>query len=151
YAHLRDLFHVRRGLALDVPFGLVDFLEVLQAGQLATDIWYNFLNLGYKLTPAAGSDYPYTDLPGTDRNYVKVEGIEDTDSWFKSFKAGHVYVSNGPFLEFSVNGRQMGDEIHANRARTLTSRRRYSSIQMWTSWTAWSWLWRAMWRIQFRR
>ena len=119
YAHLRDIFHVRRGLALDVPFGLVDFLEIMQAGQLATDIWYDFLNLGYKLTPAAGSDYPYTDLPGTDRNYVKVDGIEDTDRWFKSFKAGHVYVSDGPFLEFSVNGHQMGDEIHVERGSDL--------------------------------
>ncbi len=119
YAHLRDIFHVRRGLALDVPFGLVDFLEVMQAGQLATDIWYDFLNLGYKLTPAAGSDYPYTDLPGIDRNYVRVDGIEDTDRWFKSFKAGHVYVSDGPFLEFSVNGHQMGDEIHVERGADL--------------------------------
>ena len=119
YAHIRDIFHVRRGMALDVPFGLVDFLEVLQAGQLATDIWYDFLNLGYKLTPAGGSDYPYTDLPGIDRNYVKVDGIEDTDRWFKSFKAGHVYVSDGPFLEFSVNGHQMGDEIHVDRGGNL--------------------------------
>src|SRR5262249_20809762 len=28
YAHLGELFNGRRGLALDVPFGLVDFIEV---------------------------------------------------------------------------------------------------------------------------
>jgi hypothetical protein len=32
YAHLGELFNGRRGLALDVPFGLVDFIEVLQGG-----------------------------------------------------------------------------------------------------------------------
>ena len=28
YAHLGELFNGRRGLALDVPFGLIDFIEV---------------------------------------------------------------------------------------------------------------------------
>jgi len=119
YAHLRDLFHVRRGMALDAPFNIVGFLEVLQAGRVATDIWYDFLNLGMRISPAGGSDYPYTDLPGTDRNYVKVDGKEDTDAWFKAFKAGHVYVSNGPFLEFNINGKQMGDELHIARNGNL--------------------------------
>jgi hypothetical protein len=119
YAHIRDLFHVRRGLALDAPFNVVGFLEVLQAGRVATDIWYDFLNLGFRISPAGGSDYPYTDLPGTDRNYVKVEGKEDTDTWFKNFKAGHVYVSNGPFLEFSINGKPMGDELHVAKGADL--------------------------------
>jgi hypothetical protein len=41
------------------------------------------------------------------------------DAWFESFHAGHVYVSNGPFLEFTVNGRQMGDEIRVRRGARL--------------------------------
>ena len=31
YAHLGELFNGRRGLAIDVPFGLVDFIEVCRA------------------------------------------------------------------------------------------------------------------------
>ena len=113
YAHLNGgWFNVRRGMALDVPFGLVDFVEVLQAGQLLTNIWYQFLDLGFKLTPSAGSDFPYTDLPGVVREYVKVApGSSDLDAWYAAFHAGHVYVTNGPFLEFQVNGHQMGDEV----------------------------------------
>jgi hypothetical protein len=113
YAHLNGgWFNVRRGMALDVPFGLVDFVEVLQAGQLLTNIWYQFLDLGFKLTPSAGSDFPYTDLPGVVREYVKVTpGSSDLDAWYAAFHAGHVYVTNGPFLEFQVNGHQMGDEV----------------------------------------
>jgi len=120
YAHLNaGWFNVRRGVALDVPFGDVDFLEVFQAGKLLTDIWYDFLNLGFKLTPSAGSDFPYTDLPGVVRDYVKVDGSYDPDAWYASFRAGHVYVTNGPFLEFTVNGHSMGDEVHVPRGARL--------------------------------
>ena len=120
YAHLNaGWFNVRRGLALDIPFGNVDFLEIFQAGKLLTDAWYDFLNLGYRLTPSAGSDFPYTDLPGVVRDYVKVVGSNDPDAWYASFRAGHVYVTNGPFLEFTVNGHAMGDDVHVARGTRL--------------------------------
>jgi hypothetical protein len=119
YAHLGDWFHAQRGLALDVPFGLVDFIEVCEAGTVATDTWYSLLNLGFKMTPSAGSDFPYTDLPGVSRSYVKASASATAEVWYQSFKAGHVYVTNGPFLEFSVNGHQMGDEIHVPRGSKL--------------------------------
>ena len=77
YAHLGSLFNGERGLALDVPFGLIDFIEVLQGGRLTTDIWYGFLNLGYRVLPAAGADYPYfgPTLPGVERTYVQIDGV----------------------------------------------------------------------------
>jgi hypothetical protein len=119
FAHLGDWFHAQRGLALDVPFGIVDFIEVCEAGTIATDAWYNFLNMGYKMTPSAGSDFPYTDLPGVSRIYVKVAHPENLDEWYASERAGHTFVTNGPFLEFTVNGHQMGDEIHVPRGTML--------------------------------
>lgn len=120
FAHLNaGWFNVRRGVALEVPFGDVDFLEVLQAGKLSTDVWYDFLNLGYRLTPSAGSDFPYIDLPGVVRDYVKVDGSYDPDAWYTSFRAGHVYVTDGPFLDFTVNGHQMGDEVHVPQGSKL--------------------------------
>jgi hypothetical protein len=119
FAHLGQGFNGQRGLALTVPFGLVNFIEVLQAGRLFTDVWYRFLNLGYRISPAAGSDWPYSDFPGVVRNYVKVNGRLDLNNWFDSFHAGHVYVSNGPFIEFTVNGRQMGEELRVKRGTKL--------------------------------
>jgi hypothetical protein len=118
YAH-RAGFNARRSLALDVPFGIVDFIEVLQFGRLATDIWYELLNLGYKLLPAAGSDYPYVDLPGVVRGYAKPDGPFTVDSWFDAFRRGRTYVTNGPFLEFTVNGQSMGDELRLQRGARL--------------------------------
>ena len=121
YAHLGELFNGRRGLALDVPFGLVDFIEVLQGGRLNTDIWYSFLNLGYKVSPVGGADYPYfgPTLPGVERTYVKVDGPFSAAAWFDGFRRGHAYVTNGPFVRLSVNGREMGDQLHVARGTSL--------------------------------
>ena len=121
YAHLGELFNGRRGLALDVPFGLVDFIEVLQGGRLNSEIWYTFLNLGYRVLPVAGADFPYfgPTLPGVERTYVRLDGPFSADAWFAAFRDGHAYVTNGPFLELAVNGRQMGDELRVARGTRL--------------------------------
>ena len=121
YAHLGELFNGRRGLALDVPFGLVDFIEVLQGGRLNTDIWYSFLNLGYKVLPAGGADFPYfgPTLPGVERTYVRIDAPFSPEAWYDAFRRGHAYVTNGPFLQFSVNGSEMGQELHVKRGARL--------------------------------
>ena len=121
YAHLGELFNGRRGLALDVPFGLVDFIEVLQGGRLNTDIWYSFLNLGYKVSPVGGADFPYfgPTLPGIERTYVKLGAAFNAAAWFDGFRSGHAYVTNGPFVRLNVNGREMGDELRVARGTPL--------------------------------
>ncbi len=108
-----------RGVALLAPFGLIDFIEVLQGGRFMSSAWYRLLNLGYRIKPAAGTDWPVGDFPGAVRQYVKVNGAFNLDAWFASFNAGHVFVSNGPFLEFTANGRMMGDELRVKRGTTL--------------------------------
>jgi hypothetical protein len=124
YAHHGQLFNGRRGLALDVPFGLVDFIEVLQGGRLDTAAWYPFLDLGYKVNPAAGSDYPYfgPSLPGAERYYVKLDGAFDPDAWYAAFKAGQVFVTNGPMLDFTINGTAMGREVRVAKGARLDLR-----------------------------
>jgi hypothetical protein len=121
YAHLGDSFNGRRGLALDVPFGLIDFIEVLQGGRLNTEVWYSFLNLGYRITPAAGADYPYfgPTLPGVERTFAKLEGEFTPDRWYDAFRQGHAYVTNGPLLTLTVNGQPMGAELHVKRGERL--------------------------------
>ena len=122
YAHMGQIFNGRRGLAVDVPFGLVDFIEVLQGGRLGVDNWYPYLNLGFKISPAAGSDYPYfgPSLPGVERYYVKLDGPFDADAWYASFRAGHVFVTNGPMIDATINGHGMGDEVRVVKGTRLT-------------------------------
>jgi len=51
YAHINDgNFHVHRDMSLNLPRGKVDFAEILQFNNLGTELYYDFLNLGCKLT-----------------------------------------------------------------------------------------------------
>lgn len=112
YAHVAGrLFNVERGLAIDVPLGAVEFVELLQDGALETQLWYDYLNLGFKLIPMAGSDFPYLSAPGGDRNYVHVDGAFTVDAYYEALREQRTFVTNGPMLEFSVNGQSMGSDL----------------------------------------
>jgi len=114
YAHVLDgefAAGTRTGLALDVPFNLIDIVEVLPGGA-GGQTWFDFLNLGYRLIPSAGSDccmaLPGGVLPGSVRSYVRIEGPFSAQAWFDGLKRGETFVTNGPLLDFSVNGQKMG-------------------------------------------
>lgn len=111
---------MNRGMVVLAPMGLVDFIEVLQGGRLTNDGWYRLLNLGYRVTPAAGTDWPYSDFPGVVRNYVQLDGPLDLDNWYDAFEAGRTFVTNGPLLELSVNGVGMGRELKVPRGTKLS-------------------------------
>ena len=114
YAHVGSKeFNASWGLALDVPFGLIDFVEIMQNSDLRTGFWYEFMGLGYRLAPASGSDFPYFEQPGAVRGYAKTNQFNQpsTQQWFDAVKKGHTFVSNGPILEFTVNGKEMGSSL----------------------------------------
>ena len=76
------------------------------------------------MLPVGGADFPYfgPTLPGVERTYVKLDAPDSTFSagaWFDGFRRGRVYVTNGPFLQFTINGRAMGDELHVKRGTPL--------------------------------
>ena len=114
YAHIGGLAGTlggMTGLALDAPFGIIDFVEILQAGGLGTDLWFDFLNLGYEISPAAGSDYPYAGHIGEVRSYVKMPNGFSRDAWYDNLAAGHTFVTNGPVLDFELNGSGIGGHV----------------------------------------
>ena len=120
YAHVgQEEFNGSWGLALDVPFGLVDFVEILQGGSLHTELWYEFLNLGYQLTPVAGSDFPYYDQAGAVRSYARLEGEFTAQAWYNALDSGSTFVTNGPMLTFEVNGRGMGSAVSVARGDVM--------------------------------
>ncbi len=110
YAHL-DRLGARVGMALDVPFGNVKFIEVLQRGELTTDVWFDFLNLGYRIAPAAGSDAPYGARIGDVRSYVKLQDRSDPQAWFDGLARGATFATNGPIIEVQLNGVGLGEEV----------------------------------------
>jgi hypothetical protein len=100
-----------RGFPWFVTTGEIDFIELLQFGLLNRLDYAEYLNLGFRLTAAAGSDIPWGSTLGEVRTYVHTGDKFDVDNWFRNFKAGHTFVSNGPALEFSVDGEMPGTEL----------------------------------------
>lgn len=100
-----------RGFPWYVTTGELDFIEVLQFSVLNAMDYYDYLNLGFKLTAAAGSDVPWGSTIGEVRTYVYTGPEFTIDAWFDGLKKGRSFVSNGPALEFTVNGELPGTTL----------------------------------------
>ncbi len=126
YAHVNSgLFHVHRDMSLNVPREKVDFVEILQFNQLGTGLYYEFLNLGCKLTASAGSDVPWGGTIGEVRAYAYLGAEPFTaDNWFAAFRRGRTFTTSGPMIELTVNDAQPGDEIRIEPGQQLEVRAR---------------------------
>lgn len=112
YAHFGNREGAETGLSVDLPGGLVSFVEVLQLDTAVYHVWYHILNAGFRLAPVAGTDYPcFPGPPGRERFYTKVEGPLTFEAWLDGVRRGRTFVTNGPILEFAVEGRGIGDEV----------------------------------------
>lgn len=120
YAHLGISMGAQYGLAIDLPLGLLNFLEILQRSAEGYAAWYEILNTGYRLAPVAGTDYPcMASYPGRERFYTRMERPFTYQAWLDALRGGRTYVTNGPALEFRVNGKEMGDEIVLDKPEPL--------------------------------
>lgn len=119
YAHSGVAFGAELGMTVDVPLKKVDFLEVMQVYGLDVSVLHHFWNLGYKLTPTAGSDFPYNPVAGDVLTYVYTEGGFSWPNWFAGLEAGHTFVTSGPMMEFTVDGELPGEEIVLNGPKTV--------------------------------
>jgi hypothetical protein len=120
FAHQGFSFHGYRGMVLNTLRGKTDFLELAQfcvpEGPLPARYYYHFLDLGYKLTALAGSDFPWcgNGVPqiGNARFYTYTgQSALNYDSWFAAMKAGHTFVTTGPMLLLRVDGHLPGDAL----------------------------------------
>ena len=109
------------GLAVDLPHGLLSFLEVLQFNRGVHEAWYEILNTGFRITPTAGTDYPCVgaSIPGRERFYTRVEGPFTYENWLEGVRKGRTFVTNGPILEFRIDGKEMGEEVVLEQAGSV--------------------------------
>jgi hypothetical protein len=135
YAHQAESFHGYRGLMLDGLRRKVDIMEILQfcvsEEPLLVRHYYHMLDLGYAITAVAGSDFPWCgndhDIQRVERNarignvrfYTYVDKPFSIDTWKAAVKAGHTFVTNGPMLELTVNGKMPGDTLHVKRGESV--------------------------------
>jgi hypothetical protein len=80
------------------------------------DSFYKYLNLGMKVPFSTGTDWFIYDFS---RVYVPLEGELTGKTWLAQLQAGRSYITNGTFLEFSVNDRAIGDTIAMSRSGAL--------------------------------
>ena len=113
YAHvLHKSFNVHRDMSINVPKGKIDFVELMQFGEMGTDLYYDFLNTGFKLTASAGSDVPWGGTVGEVRLYAYLgETPFSADNWFEAIRQGRTFVTNGPMIEFQIEEVRPGDEL----------------------------------------
>ena len=121
FAHQGFSFHAYRGMVLNTLTGRTDFLELAQfcvpEGPLPVKYYYHFLDLGFKLTALAGSDFPWCGNGvaqiGNARFYTYTGAPRlSYDSWFAAIKAGHTFVTTGPMVFLDVNGHIPGDTVN---------------------------------------
>lgn len=127
YAHVNTYARssgVYRDMTINVARNKADFVEICEFGEVDTEIYYDFLNLGFRLTAVGGSDVPWGGDAGDSRVYVYGGRPFNPDQWFDGIKKGHTFVTVGPMLEFTVSGRLPGDGIVARRGEQLKIRAR---------------------------
>lgn len=118
FAHGYGEFNLERGLALTSHTQTLTFIEVAQGDGLGTELWYRLLNLGFKVAPAAGSDFPYFGLPGSVRSYVRMNGGQ---TWAQALQRQRTFVTNGPMLSMTLDGdKTMGDSVAHRGTQTST-------------------------------
>lgn len=100
-----------RGFPWLITTGEIDYVELLQFSKINTLDYYDYLNLGFRITAAAGSDFPWGSTIGEVRTFVYTGKEFSADTWFKGLKAGHTFVTNGPVLFFEADHNLPGSEL----------------------------------------
>jgi hypothetical protein len=105
-------------MAAEIVRGKVDAVELYpRAGTpfrtLAFQEWYRYLNCGYRVAAAGGTDKMSAATPvGANRTYAHLGGKEFSfANWAEAVRAGRTFSTTGPLVEFEVEGKMAGGEI----------------------------------------
>jgi hypothetical protein len=107
---------VARGFMVDAAFDTTDGVEWSFSGHAAFHPWYAVLNNGLRVT-ATGGDDSMSDLHiskqnGSARTYVYTgDAGLDPEAWKRGLREGRAFVSTGPLVEVTVDGKMPGDEV----------------------------------------
>ncbi len=106
------------GLPVDAALGRVDYYEAVGFAdpQASTAVWHRLLNCGFRIPVGAGTDAManYASLRGPvgmNRAYAKLDGPPDEAAFLAAVKAGRSFATNGPLLELTLGGKELGGEI----------------------------------------
>jgi hypothetical protein len=126
----RDVFDTNLGakeMPVGTALGAIDAIDILPFGEGAYELWYRFLNCGFRIAPGAGTDVftnwrGINNIPGGSREYVEVGPSTSWSHWIDRLREGRDFVTNGPLLTFSVNGKPMGSVIDVPAGQPFRAR-----------------------------
>ncbi len=107
--------------AATIVSGNADGVEMTSWGSLYNGIdpysladWYRYLNCGYFVAAVGGTDKMSAGTAvGTVRTFAKIRDNHEFtfEEWKEAIRAGHTFVSYGPLMNFTVDGKPMGSKI----------------------------------------
>jgi WD40-like Beta Propeller Repeat len=113
-----------KSIPVDAALGKIDSLDLNGSYTGTVPLWYRLLNCGFRLPASAGTDCFLnrinSRLPGGDRVYVRVPGGLTYAKWIAGLRAGRTFVTNGPMLELTAGGRNIGEVVQLGAAGSVS-------------------------------
>ncbi len=97
-----------------VATGRLDGVEMLRQTRPNHLEYYRYLNCGYRLPLVGGTDKMSSDVPvGLYRTYALLPNDQDFtyENWCRSVAGGRTFLSGGPIIHLSVEGKEIGDTL----------------------------------------
>jgi hypothetical protein len=97
-----------------IATGRADAVEMLLHSDYLHREYYRYLNGGYRLPLAGGTDKMDGGVPvGLYRTYVYIPPDRpfNYDTWCEGLRAGRTFLSGGALLWFTVEGQRIGDTV----------------------------------------
>ncbi len=103
----------------NVATGRLDAQNIFDGGVSSSykHTFYRYLNAGFQIPFSTGTDWFMYDFS---RVYVDAGKYVTPQQWLQGLSSGKSYITNGPLLEFTVNGQKPGDTIAADNLKSLS-------------------------------
>ena len=105
-----------------IATGRLDGVEMIKQGEFSHNEYYRYLNCGYSLPLVGGTDKMSSDVPvGLYRTYVRIPQEEEFnyENWCKNVARGRTFISGGPIIHLSVDGREVGETVSLSGPGTV--------------------------------
>jgi TolB protein len=106
---------VAKGFGVDAVLGSFECLEWSSANRASVMVLHHAWNNDLRIAPVGGEDsitsLHFTKVVGSVRTYAYTGGERSVTKWLDALRKGHTYVSTGPLVRFTINGKIPGEEI----------------------------------------
>jgi hypothetical protein len=99
--------------------GHLDAQNIFDGGNKGSykESFYRYLNLGMRIPFSTGTDWFIDDFS---RVYAPIAGELTSEVWLTQLRAGRSFITNGPLLDFTVDGHSVGDILNLSKPQELT-------------------------------